>query len=291
MALNFDVLEGWIWYDGELVPWGDAQLHVLSHGLHFSSSVFEGMRVYSGRIFKLRQHIERLHRSAELCGYQLPYAIEELESACFEAVKAQDITDGYIRPIAWRGAQSMAPVAHDCIVHVAVAAWKWPVYYSKESKMQGISLGISEWRRPPPDTAPTASKASGLYQICTLAKHAADNAGYDDALMYCYRGLIAETTSSNIFFVMDNELHTPIADCFLDGITRQTVIEISKRIDLKCVERFIKPEEMENASEAFITGTAAEVTPVRSIGDYSFTPGQVTRTIMDAYDDETKKPS
>ncbi len=286
--MDFENLDGSIWMDGVLVPANEARIHVLSHSLHFASSVFEGLRVYNREPFKLREHMERFERSAALCGYALPYSVDEMCQACHDTVAAQGITDGYIRPIAWRGAQSMAPVAVDCEIHVAVAAWEWPIYYSEEAMTKGITLCVADWRRPAPDMAPVASKASGLYQICTLAKHAAMDKGFDDALMYCYRGFVAETTSSNVFFAREDTLHTPTADCFLDGITRQTVIELADRNGITCHVRHIHPDELSDFDECFVTGTAAEITPVQCIGNHTYTPGDMTKAVMAAFNQEVR---
>jgi branched-chain amino acid aminotransferase len=280
----FDDRDGSIWLDGKLVDYRDAKIHVLSHGLHYASSVFEGERLYNGSIFKSREHTERLHRSANVVGYEIPYSIDEIERAKLTVVKSMGLTDGYIRPIAWRGAEMMGVSAQQNTIHLAVTAWDWPSYFDPEAKTKGINLGLSKWRRPAPDTAPTNSKASGLYQICTMAKHEAERAGLHDALMLDYRGLVAESTGANIFFVMqDGKLHTPVPDCFLDGITRRTVIELAKKRGYEIIERQIKPEEMANASECFLTGTAVEVTPVGQIGDYKFTPGKFCNTLSDDY--------
>jgi branched-chain amino acid aminotransferase len=281
---SFDDRDGSIWFDGELIDYRDAKIHVLSHGLHYASSVFEGERLYNGSIFKSREHTERLHRSADVVGYKIPYSIDEIEQAKLDVVKAMGLVDGYIRPIAWRGTEMMGVSAQHNKIHLAVTAWEWPSYFDPEAKTKGINLALSKWRRPAPDTAPTNSKASGLYQICTMAKHEAEIAGLHDALMLDYRGLVAESTGANIFFVMeDGKLHTPVPDCFLDGITRRTVIELAKKRGYEIVERHIRPEEMASASECFLTGTAVEVTPVGQIGDYKFTPGKFCHTLSDDY--------
>jgi branched-chain amino acid aminotransferase len=280
--LPFDDRDGSVWFDGRLIDWRDAKLHVLSHGLHYASSVFEGERVYSGRIFKSREHTERLHKSAGIMGFEIPYSVDEIEAAKLELVKAMGIVDGYIRPIAWRGSNMMGVSAQDAGVHMAIAIWEWPSYFDADAKMKGIHLGISKWRRPSPQSAPTDSKAAGLYMICTLSKHEAESEGLHDALMLDWRGQVAEATGANIFFVMeDGKIHTPIPDCFLDGITRRTVIDLARKRGYEIVERVIMPEEMAKASECFLTGTAAEVTPVGKIGAYTFTPGEICR-ILDA---------
>lgn len=280
----FDQREGVIWYNGELVPWADAKLHVLSHAMHYASSVFEGERAYGGEIFKLREHTERLFHSAERMDMAIPYTIEEIDEACNQTLKAQGYEDAYVRPVAWRGSEMMGVSAQTTKINVAIAVWEWPSYFDPEERKKGIRLDISEWRRPDPATIPCDAKAAGLYMICTLSKHAAEKKGYADALMYDYRGLIAEATGANIFFIdPDGVLHTPTPDCFLNGITRRTVIELAKRRQIEVVERAIQPEEMEGFDQCFIVGTAAEVTPVSEIGPYRFTPGNITLTLADDY--------
>ena len=280
----FDDRDGSIWFDGELIDFRSAKIHVLSHGLHYASAVFEGERVYNGRIFKSAEHTERLHKSAGTVGYAIPYSTEVIEKAKADVVKSMGFQDGYVRPIAWRGTEMMGVSAQNNTIHLAITAWEWPSYFDPEAKTKGIKMGLSRWRRPAPDTAPTQSKASGLYQICTMAKHEAEAAGMHDALMLDYRGLVAEATGANIFFVMnDGKLHTPTPDCFLDGITRRTVIDLARRRGFEIVERQIKPEEMANASECFLTGTAVEVTPVGQIGNYSFTSGEVCNVLAEDY--------
>ncbi|CAO3377869.1 branched-chain amino acid aminotransferase [Azospirillum argentinense] len=282
--LPFDDRDGVIWYDGALVPWRDANLHVLSHGLHYASCVFEGERVYNGRVFKLTEHSERLAASARILGFELPWSVAEIDAATNETVKAMGFTDAYVRPVAWRGSEMMGVAAQDSRIHVAIAVWQWPSYFSPEAKMAGIKLTWSRWRRPAPDMAPTASKAAGLYMICTLSKHEAEAEGYQDALMLDYRGYLAEATGANLFLVMDGKIHTPKPDCFLDGITRRTVIDLAKARGIEVVERHIQPDELANTQEVFLTGTAAEVTPVGQIGDHRFTPGRVCETLVKDYD-------
>jgi branched-chain amino acid aminotransferase len=278
--IPFDDRDGFIWFDGRLMDWRDAKLHVLSHALHYASSVFEGERVYSGSIFKSREHTQRLHKSANILGFEIPYSVEQIETAQRELVTAMGIVDGYVRPIAWRGTEMMGVSAQEAKIHLAIAVWEWPSYFDAEAKMKGIHLGIAKWRRPSPASAPVDSKAAGLYMICTLSKHEAEAQGLHDALMLDYRGQVAETTSANIFFVMDDgKIHTPIPDCFLDGITRRTVIDLAKKRGYEIVERAIMPGDMAKATECFVTGTAAEVTPVGKIGDYIFTPGQISRNL------------
>jgi branched-chain amino acid aminotransferase len=278
--IPFDDRDGSIWLNGRLVPWREAKLHVLSHALHYASAVFEGERVYSGRIFKSRAHSERLARSAELLGFQLPIAVEALDAAKAETVKANAIVDGYVRPIAWRGSEQMGVSAQRSKINLAIATWVWPSYFPPEIRAKGIRMTWAKWRRPAPDTAPTESKAAGLYMICTLSKHAAEHEGFQDALMLDWRGLIAEATGANVFLVIDGEIHTPTPDCFLDGITRRTVMGLAKDRQIKVIERHIKPEELGRAQEVFLTGTAAEITPVGEIGEHRFTPGAVTRALI-----------
>lgn len=276
--------DGFIWFDGELIPWRDAKVHVLTHGLHYGSAVFEGERVYGGKVFKLTEHSERLVASGDILGMKVPYTAAQIDAATMATVKANTIVDGYVRPIAWRGSEMMGVAAQANKIHVAIACWVWPSYWSPEARMRGIRLNISDWRRPHPETAPTASKAAGLYMICTMSKHKAEAEGYEDSLMLDYRGQVAEATGANVFFVFDGELHTPTPDCFLDGITRRTVIDIAKKRGLKVVERAIQPDEMAKASECFLTGTAAEVTPVREIASYTFTPGEISKMLINDYE-------
>ncbi len=285
----FDDRDGFIWVDGKMVPWRDAKVHILTHGLHYASSVFEGERVYNSKVFKLTEHSERLHFSAKVLGFEIPYSVEVLDNMTREVVAVNKIENGYVRPLAWRGSEMMAVSAQKTKIHVAIAAWNWPSYFSESAKERGLRLQISQWRRPAPNTAPTNSKAAGLYMICTLSKHAAEQAGFDDALMLDYRGLIAEATGANIFLVMNGELHTPVPDCFLDGITRRTIISLAKARGIRVTERQIKPEELANAQEVFICGTAAEVTPVGSIENYNFTVGMVTKSLMQDYKEFVRK--
>jgi branched-chain amino acid aminotransferase len=287
-VIPFDQRDGSLWYDGALVPWQSAKTHVLTHGLHYASCVFEGERIYGGTIYKLKEHTARLFKSAEILGMKIPYTEDEINQACIDAAAAQDIKDGYIRPVAFRGSEMMAVSAQNTKIHVAVACWPWPSYFSPAEKLKGIRLDISQWRRPAPDTAPTQAKAAGLYMICTISKHAAEAKGYADALMFDYRGLVAEATGANVFFVKDGVLHTPIPDCFLNGITRRSVIAIAKARQIKVVERHIEPAEMSGFSECFLTGSAAEVTPVSEIGSYRFKPGALSETLMHAYADEVR---
>ncbi len=281
--LPFDDRDGWLWLDGSLVPWRDARLHVLSHGLHYASAVFEGERAYSGNIFRLRDHSRRLIESGRILSFEIPYSEDEIDAASNAVLKANGLTDGYVRPIAWRGSEQLAVSATGTSIHLAIGAWPWPSYFGAE-RMQGIRVGQAEWRRPPPNTAPVKAKASGLYMIASLAKVKAEQEGYSDALLLDWRGLVAETTGANIFFVMDGELHTPIPDCFLDGITRRSVISLAKRNQMKVVERQIEESDLARATEVFLAGTAAEVTAVREIGPHRYTPGAITETLMKDYD-------
>lgn len=283
-GVPFDQMEGDIWYNGKFVPWADAQLHVLTHGLHYASSVFEGERAYSGKIFKLEEHTERLHKSAEILGFEIPYSANALNEATLELLKRQNLVDAYIRPIAWRGSEMMGVSAQRNTINVAIAAWAWPSYFDPEERLKGIRLDMAQYRRPDPRTAPCNSKAAGLYMICTLSKHAAEKNGYADALMLDWRGQVAEATGANIFFIKDGVIHTPIPDCFLDGITRRTAIDLANRRGFEVVERVILPEEMAEFEQCFLTGTAAEVTPVSEIGPYSFSVGEIVRTLMQDYD-------
>ena len=278
----FDDRDGWIWLDGRFVPWRDARLHVLTHGLHYASGVFEGERAYGGRVFKLREHTERLFRSARRLGFEIPYSMDAIDAACTEALTRNGLTDGYLRPIAWRGSEKLAVAARGTSIHVAIAAWAWPNLFGAD-RMAGISLAMAKWRRPSPETAPTEAKASGLYVIGTLAKHAAEEEGFDDALMLDFKGDVAEATGANIFFAFDGELHSPAPLGFLDGITRRTVMDLARRAGMKVVERTIAPGEIAAASEVFLAGTAAEVTPVRRIGDLRFTPARITERLVTDY--------
>jgi branched-chain amino acid aminotransferase len=284
-APSFDDRDGLIWFNGELVDWRDAKLHILSHALHYGSSVFEGVRSYGGNIFKLTEHSQRLIDSAKMLGFELPYSLEEINNACIETCKANNIVDGYLRPVAWRGSEMMAISAQATTIHVSIATWKWPSYFTPEARMKGIRLKTGPWKRPSPETEPVHAKAAGLYMICTLSKHAVEAEGYDDALMLDWRGQIAESTGANIFLLMgDNKLHTPMPDCFLNGITRQTVIDLAKNRGIEVVERAIMPEELADAKEVFLTGTAAEVTPVGEIDDFKFNPGEICKIMMEDYD-------
>ena len=279
----FDQRDGFIWMNGALIPWTDARVHVLTHGLHYGSSVFEGERAYAGAIFKLREHTERLIYSAKELGFEIPYAASEIDAACIETLEANGLVDGYLRPVAWRGSEMMGVSAQNNRINLAIAAWEWPSYFAPEERLKGIRLDMADYRRPSPETAPCHAKAAGLYMICTLSKHAAESNGYADALMLDWRGRVAEATGANVFFVDNGVLHTPEPDCFLDGITRRTVMDLARARGLEIIERAIMPEEMENFSECFITGTAAEVTPVSEIGPYKFNPGDISINLLNDY--------
>ncbi|MGC9268890.1 branched-chain amino acid aminotransferase [Acidiphilium sp.] len=281
--IPFDDRDGMIWWDGALRPWREANLHVLSHGLHYASAVFEGERAYAGNIFRLRDHTNRLIQSGKILGFDIPYTAAEIDAACNEVLAANGFTDAYIRPIAWRGSEQLSVSAQQTRIHLAIAAWAWPNLFGSD-RMKGITLGMAQWRRPDPRSAPTASKAAGLYMIGTLSKHAAEAEGFNDALMLTLDGNVAEATGANIFFAIDGALHTPTPDSFLDGITRRTVMALARARQIPVVERHIKPEEMAQASEVFLAGTAAEVTPVRQIGDLHFNPGRITQVLIGDYD-------
>jgi len=288
MAGSYEDRDGHIWVDGALVPWREARVHLLTHALHYASSVFEGERAYGGRIFESRRHSERLLASGRMVDIALPWDVEQIEAAKYEVMEANGLSDAYVRAIAWRGAgEDMGVASARNPVRLAVAAWQWGAYYG-DAKARGTKLDISPWRRPAPDTIPCFAKASGLYMICTMSKHAAEAKGCGDALMYDYRGYVAEATGANIFFVRDGEVHTPTPDCFLDGITRQTVIALLRDRGVTVHERHILPEELANFEQCFLTGTAAEVTPVGQIGTQTFEVGRLTREIADAYEDHVR---
>ncbi len=282
---TFDNRDGTIWFDGALRPWREANVHVLTHGLHYASSVFEGGRAYGGKIFALTQHSERLRASANLMGFDLPWSTAEIDAACNETLAASGLSNAYVRPVAWRGSEQMGVSAQRTKPHLAVAVWEWGAYFGPEALRKGLRLNIAKWRRPAPYTAPTKAKAAGLYMICTLSKHAAEDAGYNDALMLDWRGQVAEATGANIFFLKDGVLHTPTPDCFLDGITRRTIMALAKRRGIEVVERAIWPEELEGFSEAFLTGSAAEVTPLAEIGPWNFQVGELTLQMAQDYAD------
>ena len=283
MALiPFDDRDGTIWMDGHLIPWRDAKLHVLTHALHYASGVFEGERAYNGHIFKLREHTDRLISSGRILGFEIPWSADEIDRACIETLAANGMTEGYLRPLAWRGSEQLSVSAQNTRIHLAIACWSWPAYFAGD-RMAGIRLGWAEWRRPDPLTAPTASKATGMYMTGTLSKHKAEAEGFADAMMLDYRGLLAEATGANAFFVIDGKLHTPEPDCFLDGITRGAVMGLARRRAVPVISRAMQPEERGNVTEVFLAGTAAEVTPVRQIGEHRFNPGQITQTLVEDY--------
>ncbi len=288
LNLPYDDRDGVIWFDGELVQWRDAKLHVLSHGLHYASCVFEGIRIYDSRAFKLDEHAERLMASARALGFELPMSAEAVSAAIRETMAVQKIENGYIRPVAWRGSEMMGVSAQHNTIHVAIAIWAWGTYF--KDREQGIRMKLSPWRRPAPDTAPVQSKAAGLYMICTLSKHLAEAEGYHDALMLDWRGQVAEATGANLFMVKDGALHTPPPDCFLDGITRRTVMALAREAQIEVIERPIELDELWQADELFLTGTAAEVTPISEIEGHGFTVGPVTGQLMADYDAEVHKP-
>ena len=287
----YDDRDGFIWMDGIMSPWRDVKVHVLTHGLHYASCVFEGERVYDGRIFKLPEHSQRLAASAEVMGFALPYPVAAIDRACQQVVAANGIGDGYVRPLAWRGAEMMGVSAQKCRIHLAIAAWTWPAYFTPEARLKGIRMTRGLYARPAPNTAPVNSKAAGLYMICTLSKHEAEAKGYDDALMLDYRGYLAEGTGANLFLVIGGKLHTPTPDCFLDGITRRTVIDLARARGFEVIERHIKPEELADADEVFLTGTAVEVTPVREIDQHRFEVGPITRQLIEDFDALTREPA
>ena len=284
----YDRLDGVIWYDGKLVPWGDATLHVLSHGLHYASSVFEGERAYGGEVFKSREHSERLRRSAQMLDFEIPYSVAEIDAAKQLVLEKNGQTDAYVRPVAWRGSEMMGVSAQTNKIHLAIATWQWPSYFDPAQRLKGIRLDLADYRRPDPATAPVLAKASGLYMICTISKHKAERKGYADAMMLDWQGRVAECTGANIFFIKDGKIHTPIADCFLEGITRRTAIDLAKKRGIEVIERRIMPDELTQFSECFITGSAAEVTAVSEIAHWTFTPGAITQQLMSDYTAEVQ---
>ena len=285
---TFDDRDGWIWLDGQLVEWRAAKVHILTHALHYASAVFEGERAYGGRIFKSREHSQRLRDSGHILDFEIPWSADEIDAAKAEVLKGNNFTDAYVRAIAWRGSEMMGVSAQHNTIHLGIAAWDWPSYFDPAQRMKGIQLDMAEYRRPDPATAPALAKAAGLYMICTISKHRAERRGYADALMLDWQGRVAECTGANIFFVSDGTIHTPIADCFLAGITRATVIELAQRRGFEVVERRILPDELGRFSECFITGTAAEVTPVGEIVPHIYKPSAITTALIDAYTDEVK---
>jgi branched-chain amino acid aminotransferase len=287
---NIDDRDGVIWFNGEFVSWREGKVHILTHALHYASSVYEGGRLYGGEVFKLREHCQRLIDSATALDFEMPYSLEEIERAVRDTVAEQGFTDAYVRPIAWRGSETMGVAAPNSSINLAIAVWEWPSYFSPEARLEGIRMCTATWRRPPPACAPVTSKAAGLYMIMTLAKHAALADGYDDALTLDWRGRIAETTGANIFLVQNGELHTPVPDCFLDGITRRTVMGLARDRGLEVVERVLMPDELERADEIFVTGTAIEVTPVNEIDHHRFQVGPITRALIEDYDALVRTP-
>jgi branched-chain amino acid aminotransferase len=283
MSVSFDNIDGVIWYDGKLVPWADANIHLLTHGLHYASCVFEGERAYGGEVFRSTAHSERLKNSARILDFEIPYSVAEIDAAKKLVLDSNKLTDAYFRPIAWRGSEMMGVSAPSNTIHLAIACWTWPSYFDPAERLKGIRVALAEYRRPDPRTIPALAKASGLYMICTISKHKAERAGYADAMMLDWEGRVAECTGANIFFVKDGRLHTPIADCFLAGITRATVIDLAKRRGIEVIERRILPEELSGFGECFLTGSAAEVTPVAEIAQWRFTPGALTAQLMQDY--------
>ena len=279
----FDNRDGWIWLDGQFVPWREAKVHVLTHGLHYASSVFEGERMYGGQIFKLNEHTERLFASAQILDFDIPFTVAQINQACIEICAKNGLTDAYVRPIAWRGSEMMAVSAQSTKIHMAIAAWDWPSYFDPATKAKGIRLTWAKYKRPSPETEPVHSKASGLYMICTICKHAAERDGYADALFLDWRGYVAEATGANVMFVLDGAIHTPTPDCFLDGITRRSVIALAKANGIEVIERHISKEDLATFTECFLVGSAAEVTPVSEVGEFRFTPGKVSLGLMEQY--------
>lgn len=282
---TFDDRDGFIWFDGALRPWRDANVHVLTHAMHYASAVFEGVRCYGGNVFALSEHSQRLIDSAKILGFTIPWTREEIDAAINETIAANGLTNAYVRPIAWRGSEQMGVSAQKTKPHLAIACWEWGAYFGPEALAKGLRLNIAPWRRPAPYTAPTKSKAAGLYMICTISKHAAEDAGYNDALMLDWRGQVAEATGANVFFMKDGVLHTPTPDCFLDGITRRTVMKLARRRNIEVIERVIWPEELETFEQAFLTGSAAEVTPLAEIGPWRFEVGAMTQMLAKDYSD------
>jgi branched-chain amino acid aminotransferase len=287
-AQSYDRLEGVIWYDGKLVPWAEANVHVLTHGLHYASAVFEGERAYGGTIYKGTEHSERLKRSANILDFEIPYSVAEIDAAKRLVLERNNQKDAYVRPIAWRGSEQLGVTAMQNKIHLAIATWEWPSYFDPAQRLKGIRLDLAEYRRPDPATAPCLAKAAGLYMICTISKHRAERKGYADAMMLDWLGRVAECTGANIFFIKDGKIHTPIADCFLAGITRATAVSLAKKRGIEVIERRIMPDELSGFSECFITGTAAEVTAVSEIAKWKFTPGAITKQLMDDYTAEVQ---
>jgi branched-chain amino acid aminotransferase len=283
MAVPFDQRPDLIWFDGKLIPTADCKISVLTHGLHYASAVFEGERAYGGTIYKGTEHSERLKRSANILDFEIPYSVAEIDAAKRLVLERNNQQNAYVRPIAWRGSEQLGVTAMQNKIHLAIATWEWPSYFDPAQRLKGIRLDLAEYRRPDPATAPCLAKAAGLYMICTISKHRAERNGYADAMMLDWQGRVAECTGANIFFVKDGKIHTPIADCFLDGITRQTVIALAKKRGIEVIERRILPDELKDFSECFITGSAAEVTAVAEIAHWNFNPGGITKTLMEDY--------
>jgi branched-chain amino acid aminotransferase len=288
MGISFDKIDGVIWFDGKLVPWKDANVHVLTHGLHYASAVIEGERAYGGRIFKNTEHSERLRNSANMLDFEIPYSVAEIDAAKQLVIDANNLPDAYVRPIAWRGSEMMGVSARTNTIHLAIATWNWPSYFDPAQKLKGIRIDLADYRRPDPRTIPALAKATGPYMICTISKHRAERKGYADAMMLDWQGRVAECTGANIFFVQDGKLHTPVADCFLSGITRATAIDLARRRGIETIERRIMPDELSTFSECFITGTAAEITPVSEIAHWTFAPGKISEALMADYTAEVQ---
>ena len=288
MAVPFDQRPDVIWFDGKLIPTADCKISVLTHGLHYGSCVFEGERAYGGKIFKSTEHSERLKNSARVLDFEIPYSVADIDTAKQLVLDKNKQKDAYVRPVAWRGSEALGVSAQNNKIHLAVATWEWPSYFHPDQRLKGLRLDLAEYRRPDPKTAPCLAKAAGLYMICTISKHRAEQRGYADAMMLDWQGRVAECTGANIFFVKDGKIHTPIADCFLAGITRATAMQLARRRNIEVIERRIMPEELSTFSECFITGTPAEVTAVAEIADWKFTTGRITQTLMNDYTAEVQ---
>lgn len=288
MAVPFDQRPDVIWFDGKLIATAESKISVLAHGLHYASCVFEGERAYGGKIFKSTEHTERLKNSARVLDFEIPYSVAEIDAAKDLVLDKNKQKDAYVRPVAWRGSEALGVSAQNNKIHLAIATWEWPSYFHPEQRLKGLRLDLAEYRRPDPKTAPCLAKAAGLYMICTISKHRAEQRGYADAMMLDWQGRVAECTGANIFFVKDGKIHTPIADCFLAGITRATAMQLARRRNIEVIERRIMPEELSSFSGCFITGTAAEVTAVAEIANWKFTPGRITQALMNDYNDEVQ---
>ena len=288
MAVPFDQRPDVIWFDGKLIPTAESKMSVLTHGLHYASCVFEGERAYGGKIFKSTEHTERLKNSARVLDFEIPYSVAEIDAAKELVLDKNKQKDAYVRPVAWRGSEALGVSAQNNKIHLAIATWEWPSYFHPEQRLKGLRLDLADYRRPDPKTAPCLAKAAGLYMICTISKHRAEQRGYADAMMLDWQGRVAECTGANVFFVKVGKIHTPIADCFLAGITRATAMQLARRRNIEVIERRIMPDELSSFSECFITGTAAEVTAVAEIADWKFTPGRITQTLMNDYTTEVQ---